>query len=151
MSIKNKMMNDLKTAMRSRDSARKTVLRYLRSEIHNREIDAGEELDDEKVTAVLGRQAQQRRDSIEMFNQGNRPDLVDKEEAELAIILEYLPEQLPHDEIVRLANDAIIEIGILGPEGMGQVMAKIMPQVQGKAEGRKVSQIVSRLLENLDV
>ena len=151
MSIKDSMMNDLKNAMRSRDSARKTVLRYLRSEIHNREIDAGEELDDEKVTAVLGKQAQQRRDSIEMFNQGNRPDLVAKEEAELVIILEYLPEQLPHDEIVRLVNDAITETGILGPEGMGQVMAKVMPQVKGKAEGRKVSQIVSRLLEDLDV
>ena len=149
MSIKDKLMEDLKTAMRSRDAARTGVLRYLRSEIHNQEIEDGRDLDDNGVMAVLGRQAKQRRDSIDAFKQGNRPDLVEKEEAQLAVIMGYMPQQLSDDEVAEIARGVIAEVGATGPGDMGRVMGAMMPQVRGKAEGRKVSQVVSTLLRDL--
>ena len=135
MSIKDKLMEDLKTAMRSRDTARTGVLRYLRSEIHNQEIEDGKELDDNGVMAVLEKQAKQRHDSIDAFKQGNRPDLVEKEEAQLAVIMGYLPEQLSDDEIAEIAKDVIAEVGASGPGDTGRVMGAMMPRVRGKAEG----------------
>ena len=132
--------------MRDKDALRRSVLRYLRSEIHNEEIASQKELDDEGILRVLSRQAQQRRDSIEAYESANRQDLVDKENGELAIILEYLPQQLSRDEISELVNQAIEEVGATGPADMGKVMGKIMPQVRGRAEGREVNAIVSEQL-----
>ena len=149
MSIKDKLMEDLKAAMRSRDADRTGVLRYLRSEIHNQEIADGKDLDDDGVMAVLDRQAKQRRDSIDAFKQGNRPDLVAKEEAQLAVIMDYLPEQLSDDEIAEIAREVIADVGASGPGDVGRVMGAVMPRVRGKAEGRKVSQVVSALLREL--
>ena len=149
MSIKDQLMEDLKTAMRSRDAARTGVLRYLRSEIHNQEIEDGKDLDDSGVMAVLERQAKQRRDSIDAFRQGNRPDLVEKEESQLAVIMGYLPEQLSDDEIAEIAREVIADVGAADPSDMGRVMGAMMPRVRGKAEGRKVSQVVSALLRAL--
>ena len=132
--------------MRGGDSLRRSVIRYLKSEIHNQEIVRKGILDDDALTDLLGRQAQQRRDSIEAFKKGNRQDLVDKEEAELAVILEYLPEQLSAEEITVIVRSAIEELGATGPSDMGKVMGQVMPQVKGRAEGRQVSQAVSKLL-----
>ena len=148
MSIKDQLMEDLKTAMRSRDAARTGVLRYLRSEIHNQEIEDGKDLDDNGVMAVLERQAKQRHDSIDAFKQGNRPDLVEKEEAQLAVIMGYLPQQLSDDEIAEIARGVIADVGASSPGDMGRVMGAMMPRVRGKAEGRKVSQVVSTLLRD---
>ena len=133
--------------MRSRDSTRKSVIRYLRSEIRNEEIARQKPLDDDGVIEVVGRQAKQHRDSIEAFKQGNRQDLVEKEEAELAIILGYLPEQLFDEELSALARRAIEDLGATSPQEMGKVMGRIMPEVKGRAEGRRVSQVVSELLK----
>ena len=119
MSIKDKLMEDLKTAMRSRDAARTGVLRYLRSEIHNQEIEDGKDLDDNGVMAVLGKQAKQRHDSIDAFKQGNRPDLVEKEEAQLAVIMGYLPQQLSDDEIAEIARERHSRRGCLQPRRHG--------------------------------
>ena len=149
MSIKDRMMEDLKSSMRSRDTARTTVLRYLRSEIHNQEIEDGADLDEDGVIAVLGRQAKQRRDSIDAFRQGNRPDLVEKEEGQLAVIMDYLPRQLSDDEAAEIAKRVIAEMGASGPGDMGRVMGQVMPQVRGRAEGHRVSKLVSALLSNL--
>ncbi len=146
MPIQAKMQEDLRQAMRDKDALRRSVLRYLRSEIHNEEIASQKELDDEGILRVLSRQAQQRRDSIEAYESANRQDLVDKENGELAIILEYLPQQLSRDEISELVNQAIEEVGATGPADMGKVMGKIMPQVRGRAEGREVNAIVSEQL-----
>ena len=147
MQIQEKLQEDLRQAMRDKDALRRSVLRYLRSEIHNEEIASQkEELDDEGILRVLSRQAQQRRDSIEAYESGNRQDLVDKEKGELAIILQYLPQQLSRDEIGKLVNKAIEEVGATGPADMGKVMGKIMPQVRGRAEGREVNAIVSEQL-----
>lgn len=150
MSLRQRLDDDLKDAMRKGDAARRSTLRYLRSAIHNQEIAIQQKtLDDEGITAVLGRQAQQRRESIEAFTKGRRPDLVAKEEAELALILEYLPAQMGRDEIAEVARFAIEQVGARGPQDMGRVMGKVMPQVRGKAEGRDVSAVVSELLRSL--
>ena len=149
MSIQTRMQEDLKQAMRAKDALRRSVLRYLRSEIHNAEIAQQKELDDEGVLAVLSRQAQQRRDSIEAYEGANRQDLVDREKGDLAIILEYLPQQLTRAEIDSLVEQAIAETGAGGPSDMGKVMGQLMPQVRGRAEGREVNASASAALRRL--
>ena len=149
MTMKARLDEDMKQAMRSRDTARRDVIRYLRSEIRNQEIRVQEDLDDEGVVQVLSRQAQQRRDSIEAFADANRTDLVEKEQAELAIIMEYLPQQMTSDEITSLVQQVVAEVGASGPGDMGKVMSQIMPQVRGRAEGREVSSIVMETLRGL--
>ena len=149
MSIQARMQEDIKQAMRARDVLRRSVLRYLRSEIHNAEIAQQKELDDKGVLAVLSRQAQQRRDSIEAYEGANRQDLVEREKGELAIILEYLPQQLTRAEIDSLVEQAIAETGASGPSDMGKVMGRLMPQVRGRAEGRDVSAAASAALRRL--
>lgn len=149
MSLLEKLRDDLKTAMRRRDDLRRSVLRYLLSELHNQEIARQRPLTEEEVLALLSRQAQQRRDSIEAFQKGGRQDLVDKEQAELEVILEYLPRQLSREEIREEARKAIEEVGARGPQDMGRVMGHLMPRLRGRAEGREVSAVVSELLRSL--
>ena len=150
MSLQDRLQEDLKAALRRGDSARKSALRYLRSEIRNQEIASQTTLGDDDIAVLLGKQANQRRESIEAFRKGDRQDLVDKEEAELAIILEYMPAQMSEEEVTELARKTIEETGASGPQDMGKVMGCVMPQVRGKAEGKTVSAIVSSLLKSLD-
>ena len=147
--LRDRLDQDLIEAMRRRDALRRSVLRYMRSEIHNQEIASQATLDNDGILGVLTRQAQQRRDSIEAFTNGNRKDLADKEQAELAIILEYLPEQMSRDEVVELVRQVVREVGAAGPRDMGKVMGRAMPQVRGRAEGREVSAIAAELLKGL--
>ena len=149
MTMKSRLNDDLKQAMRDRDTVRRDVIRYLRSEIRNQEIRVQKDLDDEAVVQVLSRQAQQRRDSIEAFAEADRADLVEKEQAELTIIMEYLPQQMTRDEISELVQQIIAEVGAAGPGDMGKVMSRIMPQVRGRAEGREVNSIVMETLRSL--
>ena len=149
MPIQDRLQEDLKQAMRSKDTVRRSVLRYLRSEIHNEEIARQTELDDDGIIVVLTRQAQQRRDSIELYESANRQDLVDKEKGELAIIFEYMPQQMSREEIIDVVRQAIEEAGAAGPGDMGKVMGRIMPQVRGKTDGKEVSSIVSEELKRL--
>lgn len=147
MSLQEKLDNDLKESIRQHDTARRSVIRYLRSELHNQEIANQKPLDEDSIISTLSRQAQQRRDSIEAFRSGNRDDLVAKEEKELEIILEYLPEQISHEELSSLAQNSINAVGAIGPQDMGKVMGHLIPQIKGKAEGRLASSIVSNLLK----
>ena len=149
MSLQDSLQDDLKNALRTGDTLRRSVLRYLRSEIHNQEIATQGALDDDAVLGLLSQQAQQRRDSIEAFKKGHRQDLVDKEESELAIILEYLPQQLTRDEIAEVVEKAVRQVGAAGPQDMGKLMRVVMPQLKGKAQGREVSSIASELLKSL--
>ena len=146
MSLSEQLTDDLKQAMRSRDTLRRDVLRYLRSAIRNLEIERQETADDEAITGLLWRQARQRRDSIEAYAKGGRDDLVSKEEDELAIIMEYLPAELTDEEISEIASKAVDEVGATSPREMGKVMARIIPQVEGRADLKKVSQTVAALL-----
>jgi uncharacterized protein YqeY len=147
LSLKTRLGEDLKNAMRSRDALRRSVLRLVLSAAHNEEIAKQTELDDEGITGVLVKQAQQRRESIEAYTQGERQDLADQEKAELEIIMAYLPEQMSREDVAAVVKKAIAETGAAGPQDMGKVMSRVMPEVRGKAQGREVSDIASELLK----
>ena len=144
--LQERLEEDLKAAMRSGDTLRRSTIRYLRSQVQNEEIARREALEDEDLVDLLGRQAAQRRESIDAFKKGDRQDLVEKEEAELAIVLEYLPAQMSDEEITVLVRSVIQDVGAEGPRDMGKVMGRVIPEVKGKADNRKVSQLVSELL-----
>jgi len=147
MSLKERLMEDLKRAIKERDERRKSTLRLVRAAIVNAEIERyRQELDDEGVLAIIANEAKKRRESIAEFAKGGRQDLVDQEEAELQILLEYLPKQMTREEIVAMAQRVIEEVGATGPAQMGEVMRRLMPQLKGRADGRLVNQIVTRLL-----
>ena len=150
MTLDDKLQEDLKDAMRAGDKTRRSVIRFLRSRIHDEEIARRAKLDDDAIIDVLGKEVRQRLESIEAFTKGNRPDLVKKEETELALVREYMPAQLSDDEIATLAGAAIQEAGATGPKDMGKVMGRIMPQVRGKSDGRTVSRIVQELLKSIE-
>ena len=147
VTIKDRLEEDIRNTMRARDRERLETLRFLKSQIQLTEKNNLTELDESGVTDVVAKQVKDRRESIEMFGQGGRADLVAKEEASLSILLEYMPEQLGDDEIEALARQAIADAGAAGPGDRGKVMGRIMPQVRGKADGSQVNAIVSRLLE----
>ena len=132
--------------MKSGDKVRLEVIRLLRASIKNAEIKQQKSLEDPDILGVIATQAKQRRESIAEFAKGNRQDLVDKEEAELAILLEYLPQQISREEIVAAARQVIEEVGARGPGDKGKVMQKLMPQLKGKAEGRDINETVTELL-----
>ncbi len=149
-SIKERLEEDIRNAMRARDRERLETLRFLKSQIQLSEKNSLTELDDEGVTDVLTKQVKDRRESIEMFGQGGRDDLVEKEQIALAILQEYMPEQMDADAIESLARQVIAEVGASGPGDRGKVMGRIMPQVRGKADGSMVNAAVSRLLESME-
>jgi len=152
MALKEKLNNDLREALRARDENRKTTIRLALSAVHNAEIAAGSPLDDAGVTGVLAREAKQRRESIEEFRKGGRQDLVDKEQAELELLIAYLPQQLSRDEIVAEARKVIEQVGATGPRDKGKVMPVIMAQLRGKADGAEVNAVVTELLaESQDI
>lgn len=146
MPLQERLFEDLKDAMRQRDDLRRSTLRLIRAAIQNEEIAQRKPLDDGGVTDVLSRLARQHQESIAEFQRGNRPDLVEREQAELGILRQYLPQQLTRQEIVGLARRAIDEAGATGPTDLGKVMGRLMPQVRGRAEGAQVRQVVAELL-----
>ncbi len=150
MSLRDKLQTDLHQAMRNRDRTRVSVLRMLRSGIGYEEIEKKGNLDDSSIVDLISRQVRQCRESIGMYRQGNRQDLVDKEEAELAILREYMPTQLSQEELADLAKGVIEEVGAAGPTDKGKVMGRLMPQVRGKAEGSVVNEVVTKLLAELE-
>ncbi len=144
--LRDKLADDLRQALKTGDKPRVEVLRLLRAAVKNAEIAQQKPLEDPDVFAVIAKGAKQRRESIAEFQKGNRPDLVAKEEAELSILLEYLPQQMPRDEIIAAARQVIEEVGARGPGDKGKVMQKLMPQLKGKAEGRDINEVVTELL-----
>ena len=150
MPLKETLANDMRDAMRQRDTVKRDTIRLLLSAIgYEEKAKRTDALDDDAVTQVLSKQAQQRRDSIEAYQKGDRPDLVAKEEAELAIVVEYLPQPLTAEEINEIVRSVIAEVNPGGPQDMGKVMGRIMPQVRGRADGKQVSALVSQTLRSL--
>ena len=150
MPLKDRLDEDLKSAMRAQDALRRNVLRSLRSEVHNEEIAQQKPLeDDDSIVGVISRQVRQRRESIAEFRKGNRDDLVQREESELAVLLEYLPQQFTPDEIAEMAREAINEVGARGPGDKGKVMGRLMPKVRGRADGSVVNELVTAILESM--
>ena len=147
MSIRERLEADIAAAMRSRNQQRLDALRYLKSAINRVEIDRRVTLDDDGITEVVVRQVKDRRDSIRMFEEGNRADLVAKESADLAILEEYMPPQMDEAELNDLIREVIRQVGAATIRDKGKVMGRLMPQVQGKADGQQVNAIVTGILE----
>ena len=147
MTLKDQLTNDMGSAMRSGDNEKRDTLRMVLAAIKQVEIDDRVTLDDDGVTAVLSKQAKQRRESIADYEKAGRTDLVDVEKVELAIIENYLPQMMSRAEIEAVATDIIAQLGVSDAKGMGQVMNRLMPQVKGKADGRLVNEVVRALLK----
>ena len=148
MDIKDQLNSDIVKAMKSGDKATTETLRGLKSAIKYVEIDTGHELDDEETMAVIAKQAKQRRDSIAEFEKAGRNDLVEKEATELSLLEKYLPAQMSEDEIEKVVQTIIAELGVTDIKGMGQVMQRSMATLKGQADGKVVNQIVRKLLSN---
>jgi hypothetical protein len=149
MVLTDKIRKDLKEALKRQDKTQISTLRLVLSEIKNVEIAQRKPLDDNKTLDVITREVKRHRESIEVFRQGNRNDLVAQEEAELGILMDYLPEQMGHEEIIAAARRAIDAIEAKGTRDKGKVMSQLMPQLKGKADGKEVSDIVSELLGSM--
>jgi uncharacterized protein YqeY len=146
VSLKDRIQEDLKDALRQRDSDRLKVLRMVKASIRNAEIDKHEDLDDQEVLGVLVKAAKQRRESIEAYREGGRDDLVSVEQGELDIIESYLPQQMTEEELREYVAKAIEEMGAQGPKDMGRVMKHLMAELKGQADGRMVNSIVREFL-----
>ena len=144
--LKEKLEADLWQAMKDRDNVKRSVLRLLLAAIKNAEIAKRGSLDNPDILGVVAREVKQRNESIEAFKQGDRQDLVAQEEAEMAILKEYLPRQLSREEVIVEARQVIEEVGAQGPRDKGKVMSRIMAQLKGKADGREINEIVTELL-----
>ena len=146
MTLKEQLNDAMKAAMKARDALRLSAVRMVRAAIKNREIDTRTELDNQSVTEIISNLAKQRRESIRMFREGNRLELAEKEELELAVLLEFLPTQLSPHEIDTLVSQVILDIEAHGVKDMGRVMKAVTPLTAGKADGKIVSASVRRLL-----
>lgn len=136
----------MRDAMRAGDAERTQTLRMAMAAAHNVKIARGRDLTDEEVVDVLAKQVKQRRESIAMFRDGGREERAAAEEAEAAILAEFLPQQLTEAEIGTLVRQAIAESGASAPGDMGRVMGLVAPRTKGRADGRMVSEVVRRLL-----
>ncbi|NLS76138.1 MAG: GatB/YqeY domain-containing protein [Chloroflexi bacterium] len=148
MSLSDRLMEDLKQAMRQNDAMRKDAIRMVRAAIQNTEIAKQHTLDDNEVIEVIRKEVKQRQEAIAMFAQGGRQDLVEQETKQVKILEAYLPQQMSADDIAALAKQAIAAAGAKGPADMGLVMRTLMGQLKGQADGKLVNQVVQKLLND---
>ena len=146
MSLKDQLTNDMKEAMKAKQTERLGTIRQLRSAIKNKEIELGKELDDDAVISVIGTLVKQRREAAQMYRDNDRPELADKEEAEQAVLQDYLPAQLEEAEIREIVNAVIAETGAASIKDMGKVMPQVMARTKGAADGKLVNQLVREQL-----
>ena len=146
--LKQKLTDDLKQALRGRDKVRCSVIRLVMAAIQNAEIARQATLNDTDILGLIAKDVRQHQESIDAFRQGNRQDLVAQEEAELAVLKEYLPQQMTREEIITAARQVIEEVGARGPGDKGKVMPKLIAQLKGKADGREINAVVTELLSS---
>ena len=146
--LKDRITEDMKSAMRSRDSARLSVIRMLLAACKQREVDERIVLDDNAVVGLVDKLIKQRKDSVTAFQQGGRADLADKESAEIQVLQAYLPQRLGADEVAAEVANLVAELGAAGPGDMGKVMAAAKAQLAGKADMASVSAAVKTALSN---
>jgi uncharacterized protein YqeY len=144
--LKDRLNDNLRQAVKGEDKVRRSVIRLVLAAIKNAEIAKQAALEDSDILGIIAKEVRQRQESIEAFKQGNRQDLVDQEEAEMAVLQEYLPEQMNREEIVEAARKIIEEVGAQGPGDKGKVMPKLIAQLKGKADGREINAVVTELL-----
>ncbi|MCH3959280.1 MAG: GatB/YqeY domain-containing protein [Selenomonas sp.] len=147
MALKDQLMADMKEAMKAHDKDRLAVIRMVRGAIRQQEIDGKKELGDSDVIAVISKEVKMRKDSIEEFKKGDRQDLVEKTQAEIEVLMPYMPAQLSEAEVSELVKAAVEETGAKTQKDMGKVMGKLMPKVKGRADGKMVNNIVRSMLQ----
>jgi uncharacterized protein YqeY len=147
MSLKDKLMEDLKSSMKNKDTIRKNTVTMVRAAVKQREVDERIELTDEDILEIISKQLKEKKMAIEEFKKGSRQDLVDTTESEIEILLEYLPEQLNEEEVERIVKETIEEIGATSIKDIGLVMKSTMPKVKGRADGNMVNRAVRKLLK----
>jgi uncharacterized protein YqeY len=146
MSLKDRINDDMKAAMRARETGRLGTIRLLLAAIKQREVDERVTLDDAAITAVIDKMIKQRKDSISQFEAAGRADLVEKESAELKVLADYMPEQLSDAEIAAEVAAAVAQVGAAGPQDMGKVMGVLKPKLAGRADMTAVSGLVKAAL-----
>ncbi len=147
MPLKEKLMEDLKESMKSKQKVRKDVVTMVRAAVKQREVDERVELVDADVIDIIAKQIKQKKDSIPDFEKGNRQDLIDLTNEEIKILLEYLPPQLSYEELDEIVQKAIEQTGAQTKKDLGKLMALIMPQVKGKTDGKQVNEIVAKYIK----
>jgi len=148
MSLKVKLMDEFKTAMKEKDVVKKNTITLVRSAIKQIEVDNRVELNDEQVIEIIVKQVKQKKDAIEEFKKGNREDLVEETEKEIAILMTYLPEQMSEDEVKTIVVSTIEETGATSAKDMGKVMPIVIQKTKGRADSKLVSKLVKELLNN---
>jgi uncharacterized protein len=151
VSLQERVQTDIATAMRAGDGLRRDVLRMVASAAYNVEKREGHPLTDDEYLAVLGREVKTRRESVEAFRAGGREDLAAREEAEIAVIAEYLPAALSEDEVRALVGEAIAATGAASPRDLGKVMGWLAPKTRGRADGKHLSELVAQALAGADL
>jgi len=144
--LKQKLTDNLKQAMRGGDKVRRSVIRLVMASVKNAEIARHADLDDTDILGIIAKEVRQHQESIEAFRQGNRQDLVAQEEAELAVLKEYLPQQMTREEVIAAARQVIEEVGAQGPGDKRKVMPQLITQLKGRADGREINAVVTELL-----
>ncbi len=142
----NRIKNDLVSAMKEKDKEKLNVLRMVKGAIGLEEINNKKELSDDEIISIISKQIKQRRDAIEEFKKGNRQDLIDQNESEIKILEKYMPEQLSKEEVEKIINYKINELGITSPKEIGKLMGSLMPLLKGKADMGFVNTIIKNKL-----
>jgi uncharacterized protein YqeY len=146
MNLLKKIESDLKDAIKSSDTVRSGTLKMLKSDIMYEKAKKGQDLDDEKILEVIARAAKKRRESIEEFTKAGRKDLADTESSELVIVESYLPEQLSRDEVEKIIDAKLAELGEVTQKDFGKIMGPLMKELKGKTDGAVVKEILTQKL-----
>lgn len=146
MRLSDKITEDLKNAMKQKDGVRTSCLRMLKSSVKNKQVEKGRELKDEEVQAVISSLVRRGKEAVKEFRDGGREDLAVKEEEEIKVFYDYLPQQLAPEEIEKTLREIISELSATGPKDMGKVMKAAMARMAGQAQGKEVNEIARKLL-----
>jgi len=146
MSLKSKLQDELKAAMKAKDALRKKVLRMALAEVKNIEIDKKEELEDSQILSILQKEVKSRRETIEGAEQANRPDLIEEAESEIVILAEFLPEAMSEDELRAIVEETVAQVGATSMREIGKVMGALIPKIKGRADGGVANKMVREII-----
>ena len=146
MSLKEKLQEDLKSSMKNKDTVKKSVVTLIRAAIKQHEFDNRVELADDAIIDIISKQLKQRKDSLAEFVKANRDDLVEETKSEIQVLEGYLPQQLSEEELEKIVIETIAEVGATSMKDMGKIMATIKPKTAGRADGRKINELVKKNL-----
>jgi len=148
LSLEEVIFNDMKEALKKNEKLKLSTLRLIRAAVKNAEISKKDKLTEDEIIGIISNHLKKLEESLDLFIKGQRPELVDKAKKEIKIIKEYLPEQLPEEEVEKIVKDTIIKFEFKGLQDIGPAMREIMPQLKGKTDGKKVNKMVRDLLDN---